>query len=69
MATRSMSASIRVERTSTPPTLTLPAFTSQKRATSRAIVDLPEPDGPTSAVTPPAGKDRDAPWMTSRPGV
>ncbi|MEZ4628128.1 MAG: hypothetical protein R2912_08645 [Eubacteriales bacterium] len=35
--------------TSTPPTVTLPALTSQKRAIAE-IVLLPQPDGPTSAV-------------------
>ena len=40
--------------TSTPPTVTAPSPTSQKRAASLAAVDLPEPDGPTRAVTSPS---------------
>ena len=31
-----------------------PAFTFQKRAASFAAVDLPDPEGPTSAVTSPS---------------
>ena len=44
-----------ISRTSTPPTRTWPESTSQKRATRFASVDLPEPLGPTTAHTVPAG--------------
>ncbi len=37
-------------RISTPLIVTLPDFTSQSRASKFAMVDLPLPDGPTSAV-------------------
>ena len=36
---------------STPPKVILPELTSQKEARSLAIVDFPEPEGPTRAVT------------------
>ena len=42
-------------RTSWPPTRTLPALTSQKRAMRFAMVVLPEPDGPTMAHVVPSG--------------
>ncbi len=54
-ATRSMRSCGSMSRTSTPPTRTLPASTSQKRGTSAAVVDLPPPEGPTSATVEPAG--------------
>ena len=43
-----------ISRISIPPTKTAPASTSQNRAISLAKVDLPEPEGPTKAVTLPA---------------
>ena len=43
---------------SAPPSVTVPACGSQKRAASFATVDLPEPEGPTSAVRPPSGMVR-----------
>ena len=52
-------------RISVPPTRTAPASTSQKRATSLASVDLPEPEGPTNAVTVPAFAAKETPRMTS----
>ena len=39
---------------STPPTLIEPLLTSHSRAARRAQVLLPEPEGPTSAVTSPS---------------
>ena len=50
-----ISSSWPISRTSTPPTRTWPESTSQKRATRFARVDLPEPLGPTTAHTVPAG--------------
>lgn len=44
-----------ISRTSTPPMLIEPESASRKRASSAARVDLPEPEGPTTAVTLPAG--------------
>ena len=41
--------------TSTPPMVTVPLFTSQKRAINRDIVLLPLPEGPTKAVIFPSG--------------
>ena len=69
METCAMRSSVRRSRTSAPPTRTVPLATSQKRATSRVSVDLPEPEGPTSAVTERAGKVSVTSWMTSRPGT
>ena len=40
---------------SLPPTVILPCWTSQKRAINLEIVLLPEPEGPTRAVTLPWG--------------
>ena len=51
--------------TSVPPMETPPSPTSQWRAISRAIVDLPEPLGPTSAVNVPAGASKEISWSTS----
>ena len=39
---------------STPPTLMEPSVTSHNRAARRAQVLLPEPEGPTKAVTSPS---------------
>ena len=47
-----------MSRTSTPPTLTLPESTSQKRGTRLAAVVLPPPEGPTSATVEPAGTSK-----------
>lgn len=55
-------------RTSTPPTLMEPESTSQKRAMSLASVDLPPPEGPTSAVTVPGRQVRLTSSMTGVPG-
>ena len=42
------------ELTSTPPTVTRPELASQSLQLRRAQVDLPDPLGPTSAVTSPS---------------
>lgn len=55
--------------TSVPLTDTEPASTSQCLAISRASVDLPDPDGPTSAVNVPWGTDSDTPCKTSSPAL
>ena len=47
-----------MSRTSAPPTRTAPSVTSQKRGMSVASVDLPAPEGPTSAVTVPGSSSR-----------
>ncbi len=52
-ATRSIRMWGSICRTSTPPTLTEPVVTSQKRGIRLAAVVLPPPDGPTSATTWP----------------
>ena len=48
-----MSVGVGILRTSVPPICTEPESTSQNRAMSRSIVDLPQPEGPTSAVIVP----------------
>ena len=50
-----------MSRTSAPPISTLPASTSHRRETRLAIVDLPEPEAPTSAVTRPASARNETP--------
>ena len=45
-------------RTSWPPTVILPPWTSQKRAIRLHRVVLPPPEGPTTAVVLPAGTVR-----------
>ena len=49
----------------TPPMEISPSVTSQNRAISLATVDLPPPDGPTSAVKLPCERCRLMPWSTS----
>ena len=51
--------------TSTPPSRTVPSAGSQKRAASLAAVDLPPPDGPTSAVTCPCFAVKETSLSTS----
>src|SRR5436190_8806918 len=51
-------------RTSTPPTRTAPSVTSYTRGTSIAVVDLPAPDGPTSATIWPGSMVNDTPRST-----
>ncbi len=51
--------------TFTPPTVISPELTSQNRAMSFATVDLPPPDGPTSAVKLPSGSVKSMPCSTS----
>ena len=52
-------------RTSTPPIRTQPLSASQKEAMSRAMVDLPEPEGPTMAVIPFFAQAKEIPCKTS----
>ena len=63
-ATWSISSCGSISRTSTPPTSTRPAETSQKRGIRLAQVDLPPPEGPTSARVLPAGTLKLA-WLTA----
>ncbi len=51
-------------RTSMPPTSTAPAVTSYTRGTSIAVVDLPAPDGPTSATICPGSTVKLTPRST-----
>ena len=46
-----------------------PVSTSWNRASSDASVDLPEPDGPTSAVTVPGRSVSVTSWMTGNAGT
>lgn len=55
-------------RTSTPSTHTVPASGSTSRTASAAIVDLPEPVGPTRATVFPAGTVKETSPSTSVPG-
>ncbi len=55
-----------MSRSSHPPMRTVPSVGSQKRATSRQTVDLPEPLGPTRAVTLPCGMRTSTPSSTRR---
>jgi len=55
--------------TSTPPTVIVPELASQKRAASLEHVDLPEPDGPTSAVTSPSFAVKDTSSKTCSPSL
>ena len=49
---------------------TSPASGFMSPATSRVSVDLPHPDGPTTAVKPPSGTHRSSPASTgSGPSV
>ncbi|SKU11130.1 Uncharacterised protein [Mycobacteroides abscessus subsp. abscessus] len=45
-----------------------PRSTSWNRANNEASVDLPEPDGPTRAVTVPGRNVKLTSWMTGAPG-
>ena len=58
-----------ISRMSRPPRVMEPAVTSQKRAASRAMVDLPPPEGPTRAVKLPWGMCSSRSWSTSAPPV
>ena len=53
--TESISSERGTSRTSTPPTSTRPSSTSQNLGTRLAMVLLPPPDGPTSAIVSPSG--------------
>ena len=61
------SSSSLISRTSTPPMLTEPESTSQKRGMRRSMVVLPEPEGPTTAVIAPAGICALSPSRTGPP--
>ena len=63
-----MSWEVGMSRTSAPPTLTAPEPTSQKRATRRAMVVLPLPEGPTMAHMVRAGTLIDTPVRTGASG-
>ena len=63
----SMSWAVGMSRTSAPPTRTVPEPASQNRATSRAMVVLPDPDGPTIAHMERAGTRSDTPSSTLSP--
>lgn len=52
------------DRTSTPSRVTEPATGSTSRTASDAIVDLPEPVGPTRATVRPAGTLNETSWST-----
>src|SRR5699024_1311456 len=52
--------------TSSPPTVTVPASASRTPATAPAIVDLPEPEAPTSATVAPAGTSKPMSTTTGR---
>ena len=49
----------------TPPSEMLPLLTSQRLAISLATVDLPLPEGPTSATNSPLRIVMEIPWSTS----
>ena len=49
-----ISSSLEISRTSTPPILILPEFTSKNLEIRLASVDFPPPDGPTNATVCPS---------------
>ncbi|SKU11145.1 Uncharacterised protein [Mycobacteroides abscessus subsp. abscessus] len=55
-------------RMSVPSMRIAPRSTSWNRANNEASVDLPEPDGPTRAVTVPCRNVKLTSWMTGTPG-
>ena len=63
-----MSWEVGMSRTSVPPTRTVPESTSQKRATRRAMVVLPLPEGPTIAHMVRAGTLIETPVRTGSSG-
>ena len=63
--TVSISSSFGISRTSAPPTQMLPLPTSKKRQMRLASVDLPPPDGPTSATACPGRMSMETPRITS----
>ncbi len=54
-------------RTSTPDSRTEPESVSYKRGSNDAIVDLPAPDAPTSAINEPGAASNDTPPRISSP--
>ncbi len=62
-----MSCSCGMSRTSHPPNVMRPSVASQKPAMSFAMVDLPEPDGPTMAVICPGRVAKLTSCSTSTP--
>jgi len=58
MAVQESRSWLEASRTSVPPRRTPPDSTSQKRAARRTRVDLPPPEGPTTAVTVPGRSSR-----------
>jgi hypothetical protein len=61
--TRFISCSDAISTTSEPPTIICPSSVSQNRGTSRAIVVLPLPEGPTSARVVPSAISNEIPSM------
>src|SRR6266480_1525144 len=51
--------------TTRPPMDTSPCVMGSRPATMRSKVDLPQPDGPTSATNSPSRMCRSMPWITS----
>ena len=51
----------------TPPTVTLPEVGGLMPASIRPSVDLPDPEGPTTASRSPGTSSRSIPWSTSTP--
>ena len=51
--------------TTRPPIATVPPEIGSSPATIRSRVDLPQPDGPTSARKAPSGTAMSMPWITS----
>ena len=66
MAKCAMSSSSFQSRTSSPPSDTVPASTSQKRAIRFTSVVLPDPDGPTMAQLVRSGMLSDTSSITVR---
>ena len=58
-----------MSRRSSPPSSTEPSTGSWKRANSRATVDFPEPEDPTSAVRVPGSNVADIPSRTRGPSA
>ncbi len=51
--------------TTSPPISTSPPEISSSPAIILSRVDLPQPEGPTSAMNSPSSMDSETPWMTS----
>jgi hypothetical protein len=66
---KAMPAIERGDVTSCPATTTLPAVAGQRPVTSRMRVDLPQPDGPTTAMNSPFPTLSVAPWRARVPST